>query len=507
VLVDWSCRESLHVLDYLGHQTVDRDDYEIVWIENYRRRAAELVRRVEAAEAGGRPPDVDLHVALGLPGDVVCHKHLLYNVGLLLARGRVVCICDSDAMVGEHFVESIVSHFRRDPQTVLHLDQVRNDRRVHYPFDYPSAADVVGHGCANWVDGRPRGLIDPTDALHARNYGACFCALRADLVAIGGADMHPDYLGHVCGPYEMTFRLVNAGRREVWHPLEWIYHVWHPGQAGEGNYCGPHDGFHLSTTALAARSTGRVAPLVEHPAVSARRRGAAPLAPQWLAEIVPDEWLKLWLRRELPTIRRKMRLGGRDIVVHERHGAQPRGAKGRGANPLPPFGRRLGAWARLRLVPVALRMLFSQLAVRNHARALSPPLAGQRAAASVLRRLRSIVSFARRAAAFNRHLLRRAWLCLNAARVTGRKEVVLYGGGDAARALVTLSRLASIRVVAIVPFGPRQNCRRLGPPRWDEGRLADWRGTVLVAAWVNSEARLRRLGELGIERGRVIVME
>ena len=33
ILLDWSCRESFHSLDYLARQTVPREQYEIVWIE------------------------------------------------------------------------------------------------------------------------------------------------------------------------------------------------------------------------------------------------------------------------------------------------------------------------------------------------------------------------------------------------------------------------------------------------------------------------------------------
>src|SRR4030043_18698 len=65
----------------------------------------------------------------------------------------------------------------------------------------------------------------------------------------------------------MTFRLVNAGKKEVWHQEEFIYHTWHPGTDGMGNYLGPHDGRNVSTTALKARITGRVMPLVENPAI------------------------------------------------------------------------------------------------------------------------------------------------------------------------------------------------------------------------------------------------
>ena len=104
--------------------------------------------------------------------------------------------------------------------------------------------------------------LDLDDELHARNYGACFCAKRADIISIGGADEHDDYLGHVCGPYEMTFRLRNAGLRIIWHEQEFLYHVWHPGTDGESNYMGPHNGRNMSTTALRIRSTRRIMPLV-----------------------------------------------------------------------------------------------------------------------------------------------------------------------------------------------------------------------------------------------------
>jgi hypothetical protein len=38
-------------------------------------------------------------------------------------------------------------------------------------------------------------------------------ARRRGLLAIGGADEHIDYLGYMCGPYELTFRLMNYQAR------------------------------------------------------------------------------------------------------------------------------------------------------------------------------------------------------------------------------------------------------------------------------------------------------
>src|SRR5207248_9744049 len=99
-------------------------------------------------------------------------------------------------------------------------------------------------------------------------YGACLAARRADLLSIGGADEHPDYLGYVCGPYELTFRLLNRGRRERRLATEYLYHTWHPGQnMFNAEPHGPHDGRFLSPRALHARSTGRVRPFLPNPCV------------------------------------------------------------------------------------------------------------------------------------------------------------------------------------------------------------------------------------------------
>jgi len=273
VLLDWSCRESYHVLDYLSYQTVGREKFEILWIEYYNRRASEIDLAIRKSRVFGADPPVDKWIVLDMPKNLYYHKHLMYNVGIVASAGEIVTFCDSDAIVRETFVASILEFFEKDRDIVLHLDQVRNREREYYPFSYPSIEEITTSGRNNVVNGKPVGLWDVEDPLHTRNYGACMSALREDLIGIGGADEHVDYLGYVCGPYEMTWRLVNAGKKEVWHESEWIYHTWHPGQLGDRNYFGPHDGSHMSSTALAVRHSGRIMPLVENAAIRELRVG------------------------------------------------------------------------------------------------------------------------------------------------------------------------------------------------------------------------------------------
>lgn len=271
VLLDWSCRESFHIFDYLSSQTVDRKNFEILWVEYYDRRAEGIETSITKKRRAAAHPPVDQWIVLDMPTNLYYHKHLMYNVGIVASAGKIITFCDSDAVVSDNFVAAILESFDKDRNIVLHMDQVRNAEKKYYPFNYPSLEEITTKGKHNVVDGKPAGLWDRHDPIHSRNYGACMSALREDLIAIGGADEHIDYLGYVCGPYEMTWRLVNAGKREVWHEAEWTYHVWHPGQLGDRNYFGPHDGYHMSSTALAARQSGRVLPLTENPAIKKLR--------------------------------------------------------------------------------------------------------------------------------------------------------------------------------------------------------------------------------------------
>jgi hypothetical protein len=292
ILLDWSVRESFHLLHYLARQDLPRDAFEVLVIEYYS-RVSEAVRKFEG--------EVDTWLLLEMPGDCYYHKHLMYNAGIVLARGEILVICDSDAMVKPSFIRAILEAFEREPRIVLHLDQFRNNRRDLYPFNYPSFEAVEGEGCINNSEGRTTGILDRRDPIHSRNYGACMCASRSDLIGIGGADEHVDFVGHICGPYDMTFRLVNHGLRELWHPAEFMYHTWHPGQAGVDNYLGPHDGRHVSTTSLAALSARRVRPLLENPAL--RRLREHPESPV-------DEVLPALIRPDGPMEWRRAKLEG-----------------------------------------------------------------------------------------------------------------------------------------------------------------------------------------------------
>jgi hypothetical protein len=304
VLVDWSCRASFHILEYLKNQTIPREQYEIIWIEYYNKHSSEIKMALEECRKLDKPTVVDKWIVMGMPDETYYHKHLMYNIGILASKGEIITICDSDAVVSPTFVKNIIEAFQGNPNIVLHMDEVKNTDKRFYPFNCPALSQITGKGCMNWKNGTTIGLLDKKDFLHTRNYGACMCALRKDLIDIGGADEHISYLGHICGPYEITFRMVNAGKKEIWHQKEFLYHTWHPGTDGRDNYLGPHDGLNMSTTALHIRRTNRIFPFVENPAIRAIRMNEncicySSLLSQAIPELEIVKWQPCRVKRDI----------------------------------------------------------------------------------------------------------------------------------------------------------------------------------------------------------------
>jgi hypothetical protein len=483
VLLDWSCRESFHILDYLSEQNVPRDQYEIIWIEYYDRRASQIDQGLENARLRGRPPVVDQWFIMDTPSNVYYHKHLMYNVGIVRSRGEIIVVCDSDAMVKNTFVETIVRSFEEEPSLALHLDEVRNNDKRFYPFNYPSVDEVIGEGAINWHNGKTTGLWDTEDTLHTRNYGACLAARRQHLIDIGGADEHIDYLGHICGPYDMTFRLINFGAKEVWHPEEFLYHVWHPGQAGDNNYLGPHDGRHMSTTALETRRTGRVLPLVENPAIKLLRLGGKALSRELLSSIViSDHTQKGWSTESL---------GHKDELEKIKK------------TPAVDFREHLTL--RNVTAKVFLGEIFLKLLARQSYQKLTKVAKEVRTVGYGLRKIANAYFFLRDMAQYDLYTIRHIRKCLKELVNQDIKEISVYGTGDVTEVLYGLTFELPLKMRAVYNDSGGGKFRKLNILPIESCTQSV--GKIVVAAMNGTDGKVERLRKLGISRENIVVLQ
>ncbi len=245
VLLDWSVREHFHALDWLSQQNVPRGQYEIIWIELYERVVPEAMAKA------------DVVITCGQQGTY--HKHIAYNVGLLHARGKVVTYCDSDAVFTPDFIASVIDSFElKRPDEPKSLVLMHHEQRA-LTQAYPEGLSNVGElSQYTWQVLRP-------------NVGACMSVRKMDAIHFGGFDEHPSYRGYYCGPYDLGWRLVNAGIPEIWHDERVaLWHFAHPEPNTHFSWkrwreiTYPHLEQH-ALTAVEAFSTGRLLPLKENP--------------------------------------------------------------------------------------------------------------------------------------------------------------------------------------------------------------------------------------------------
>ena len=478
VLIDWSCRESFHILQYLACQSVPREKFEIIWIEFYDQQSHEIEVGLEECEKLSKPPIIDKWIVMGTPRNVCFHKHLMYNIGIIAGKGDIITICDSDAIVNPTFVESIIKSFDEDRNIVLHMDEVRNNDRRFYPFNYQSIEEVIGEGCINFKQGKTTGLVDKEDPLHTRNYGACMSALREDVINIGGADEHIDFLGHICGPYEMTFRLVNAGRKEVWHQEELLYHVWHPGQAGFDNFLGPHDGKYMSTTALNIRHTQRILPLIENPVIKILRlKQDEKVSDGILYQSISKEEMENWTVEKLGE-----RSKNRNKSIRE---------------PFSETIRMLNIFLNkpvsvLRIAVTLLQVLMKQLSKeKTHFKRIFKEV------------YRSYLLLTD-ANKYNAYAEERCRNCLKELASNDIREIALYGTNDVAGILCHLTCQSLVRIKAI--YNNSRGKKFFGLDVMPAEEIKYYHGKIVVADLIEIEDKVNTLGKLGVPTERIITL-
>jgi hypothetical protein len=254
ILLDWSCRERFHALDWLNAQDVPRHQYEIIWVELFDRTVPEVMGKA------------DVIITCGQTG--LYHKHKGYNEGLIYAKGRVITVCDSDAVFPPNFISSIIDQFSlNSSQEGRPLVLMHHERRSSaiYPEGLVSMDDLNRY---TWSELSP-------------NVGACMTVRRDDAIRFGGFDEHRSFRGYLCGPYDLGWRLVNAGIKEVWNDEEvCLWHFAHPGLPGYrgrafswklfGEMIRPHVDHH-ALRAVEAFSSGRLLPLLENAVIHGER--------------------------------------------------------------------------------------------------------------------------------------------------------------------------------------------------------------------------------------------
>lgn len=292
VLIDWSVRESFHTVESLQRQTAARASYELIWVERHGHRAPEIAEHTRRGE-------VDRWVVLD-HSHPRWTKHEVYNAGALAASGDVLVFADSDVLYSPTFVERVRAFFASHDRAFLHLDRVNNQNTALWPFGRRSWDEVMQTpGLQNYDDRHrcsrvlaPDFPVTPYPArIFERNYGACLCVRSQDFFDHGGFDEHEGFGVVNCGPYDLSWRLRNAGFDEHWLREEFLLHPYHPWWRPEHAWT-PHVRMYASLS-VKHLFDGVTMPIEESPSIRARRtarrvRAACDAAPS--SELAVVAW-------------------------------------------------------------------------------------------------------------------------------------------------------------------------------------------------------------------------
>ena len=292
ILLDWDCRERFDPLDWLNQQNVPREDYELIWVELFDRVVPEVMEKADIV--------------------VTCHqdkasgiydKHAGYNAGLLLSRGELVCVCDSDAVFPTDFVQSIFKFFYSNGPAARPGVYFHYEGRSSLEYPGLKSADELRSPSWHWWGLHP-------------NVGACMTVRTADAYRYGGFDAHESYKGYLCGPYDLGWRLMNAGMPEVWHDFStMLWHFAHPDPVGSNGLFNslkqnreityPHVNLH-ALHAVEALTCGRLEPLTEDQHVRSRRLVGRSFGTEYTARYGFEGPARGFSRRALRTLKRGM---------------------------------------------------------------------------------------------------------------------------------------------------------------------------------------------------------
>jgi hypothetical protein len=192
-IVLWDCafREFFHTLDSLATQTVDRNSYEVLVVEQRSKdlsesRIHELGLRSLQDRAKELESRVNLRVIyLEQPVTTPYHLGRAVNAGLAECEGDIISVMDGDLLLPQHFLASLSNFHSTSPGSVANLFRRMAERPAGVPKSDWTNQDFeferVLEECADRNDGIPSTVS---------NKGPLISAERGIWEVVGGYDEH-----------------------------------------------------------------------------------------------------------------------------------------------------------------------------------------------------------------------------------------------------------------------------------------------------------------------------
>ncbi len=202
ILVDGSFREQFYAVDSFGSQTLAPEEYEIIWVEYYKKVDPILREKID------RYPNARI---LTLDREGIYHSSFCFNAGIQAGQADVVFIPDADVIVEKIFLEKAYKDHQENPKLVMYFFR---KEEAHADHSGDLSLEHLKKVCR---------LSNP------QNFGGCLSVRKSWLQQINGYEQHPLLsTGFHANGLEMYTRLKSLGLHVRWHPDLMLYHPWHP---------------------------------------------------------------------------------------------------------------------------------------------------------------------------------------------------------------------------------------------------------------------------------------
>ena len=202
IMYDGGYRERFHIIDCLNNQTIDKDMYEILWVEHFDKVKPELERKenVKIIKLNRKPP---LFISY------------CWNEGIKRGTGDLLVLIDGDVYIDNYFLETVLE------------DHVKNEELVMYFYRLEEPKPLVPPRKLKPID--PGYLKKVCRLTNPVNYGGCLTVRKKWLLEVNGYEQFECFAGDVyAGGKELYTRFKNLGLHVKWNPKVMLYHPWHP---------------------------------------------------------------------------------------------------------------------------------------------------------------------------------------------------------------------------------------------------------------------------------------
>lgn len=198
-MIDGSFRENTYGAQYFTQQDFPDEEYEVIWVEFYKRANEELYYN----------NDLKI-ITLNNTDETTYHSSYCFNEGIKLAKGELLIIPDADVIVHRDFMQKAWDAHKENKELVAYgyrRNEVSENKLNSLEFDELEEKCVI------------------TNPI---NYGGCMTVRKKWMLKINGYDQHEIFeSGFHANGLDIYTRFKNLGLPIKWdHSLK-LYHPRH----------------------------------------------------------------------------------------------------------------------------------------------------------------------------------------------------------------------------------------------------------------------------------------